>query len=200
MDKISLKECRLYIRSLLLISIGVILLCFYSQCLAEESSDVVRWSKIRAAFLYYSMKFVEWPASTFSETEAPIGVCLIGDPVLKRYADEVLRGKKVKSRDVELKAYSSSKEFEMPELDSCNVIFFGEKITNSSKPLLENLNRKPVLTVGEHLDFTLGGGMIRIFQVSNNIRFDVNLKKLRTAGLKMSSEMLQLAETVAGLE
>jgi len=44
--------------------------------------------------------------------------------------------------------------------------------------------------------FTSAGGMINLIMQGNKVSFDINLKSGRLAGLKISSQLLKLANTV----
>jgi len=44
--------------------------------------------------------------------------------------------------------------------------------------------------------FTSAGGMINLVMQDNKVSFDINLKSARLAGLKISSQLLRLANTV----
>ena len=52
------------------------------------------------------------------------------------------------------------------------------------------------LTVSDAHDFSLNEGVIELFTEGNRLRFSINLDNARRAGLKISSNLLQLASHV----
>jgi hypothetical protein len=55
-----------------------------------------------------------------------------------------------------------------------------------------------VLTVSDDQKFLDQGGIVRLRQVDGRLRFDIDAGAARRAGLRISSQMLQLAATVRG--
>jgi hypothetical protein len=55
-----------------------------------------------------------------------------------------------------------------------------------------------VLTVSDDAQFLEAGGMIQLREVRGRIRFEINLAGAEKAGLRMSSQLLQLALSVRG--
>ena len=51
----------------------------------------------------------------------------------------------------------------------------------------------PVLTVGEHVQFSRLGGVIAFIRDGNRVRFEINLDAADRAGLQVSSKLLRLA-------
>ena len=57
----------------------------------------------------------------------------------------------------------------------------------------------PILTVSEIPRFASTGGMIELFREQDRIRFIINVKMARAAGLEISPNLLRLA-VVLGLD
>ena len=55
-----------------------------------------------------------------------------------------------------------------------------------------------VLTIGESPDFLREGGIINLLLVGRRVRFEVNPDAAARAGLRLSSQLLQLAVAVRG--
>jgi hypothetical protein len=62
--------------------------------------------------------------------------------------------------------------------------------------LLEQLERRGLLTIGEGDKFVRSGGVLGFVPVAQTVRFAVNLDAGRRAGLRISSRMLALAVVV----
>ena len=61
---------------------------------------------------------------------------------------------------------------------------------------LESLEGSSVLTVGEMERFAEMGGIINFVVKKNRLRFEINLDAGRRAGLEISSQLLNLADSV----
>jgi len=143
--------------------------------------------EVKAAFVYNFIRFVEWPAESFAGPESPYVVCVVGEdpfgPVLERVlADRVVMNRRVESRRVSSTAAVGS---------SCHVAFVGE---GNADAVLRGPHG--VLTVGEGRQFTLSGGMIELHLEEQKVRFSVNVAPANAAGLRISSQLLKLAEVV----
>jgi hypothetical protein len=57
---------------------------------------------------------------------------------------------------------------------------------------------KSILTIGETEGFALRGGVIGFYNDGSKIRFEINLKAAKSANLRISSRLLQLAQLVSG--
>ena len=62
--------------------------------------------------------------------------------------------------------------------------------------IIASAAKKPVLLVGNAPDFLKRGGMINFVVVNNRIRFDINTKNSRRAGLEISSKLLKVARSI----
>ena len=66
--------------------------------------------------------------------------------------------------------------------------------------ILARIDASPTLTVGEAARFAERGGMIGFAIEERRVRFDVNLKAVRAAGLNPSSQLLKVARKVLDLQ
>ena len=64
--------------------------------------------------------------------------------------------------------------------------------------VLAALEDAPVLTVGEGAEFADQGGMIAFQLRDEVVRFDVNVGRVEGARLRMSSQLIRLAQRVIG--
>jgi hypothetical protein len=56
--------------------------------------------------------------------------------------------------------------------------------------------RAPLLTVSDSRGFVRRGGMIELYMERNRLRFSINVDNVRGAGLRISSDLLQLASHI----
>ena len=62
--------------------------------------------------------------------------------------------------------------------------------------MLQANARGPLLSVGDESDFLERGGIIALKLSGGRVRFDINLAVAREAGLRLSSQLLQLADRI----
>ena len=163
---------------------------FGSAPAAAQPSSASEYD-VKAAFIYNFIRFVEWPATRFDSTDAPYVVCVAGDNPFGPVLEDVLADKTAGTRPIETRTVDV---FD-PEASACHVTFvgapddaIGDAAAASSHP--------GVLTVGEELAFTNAGGIIALTVADRKVRFAINLKRAEMAGLKISSQLLKLAEVV----
>ena len=147
--------------------------------------------EVKAAFIYNFIRFVEWPAARFDSADAPYVVCIVGDnpfgPVLENVlADRTAGGRPIGTRTFDIFDSRAS---------ACHVIFVGAPDEEVGDAAAAH-SHPGVLIVGEGLTFTDAGGIIALTVADRRVRFAINLKRAEMAGLKISSQLLKLANVV----
>lgn len=141
-------------------------------------------AKVKAAIVYNFTKFVAWPKE-FEKSDAPIVIGICGAPELETHLQEYA-DKSIRSHRLQFVAIT-----EQEELDQCSVLFVGG--SSSPDTLLPRLTDLPVLTMSDQDDFLAAGGMVELFlNEGNKVRFDVDEKRARRAGMKISAKVLRL--------
>ncbi len=146
--------------------------------------------QVKAAFIYNFAKFVEWPASSFTSTTAPLQLCVLGNNTLYADLQNIVAEKSIDSRPLQVR------RVEMSEIKGCHVLFIGSVESYRLQQALQAAQGASVLTIGDVAGFLDQGGIINFIFDQNRIRFDVNLKAAQTAQLQLSSKLLSLAKSV----
>ncbi|MGE0084626.1 MAG: YfiR family protein [Desulfococcaceae bacterium] len=167
-------------KTLLLMGIVHLGLCTWAG--AEELSGAEY--RVKAGFIYHFARFTQWPSDTFADEESPILLCVAAESG----ADILLplHSKMIRKRRIEVLRYREPEE--APTV--CHILF----VTASEEALFPVMPQGPVLTIGETEEFGKKGGIIRFFMEKDRLRFSVNLKAARRAGLQLSSQLLMSAE------
>ena len=76
---------------------------------------------------------------------------------------------------------------------NCHILFISGSEKGRLPQILKQLNGRNVLTVGEMPGFTETGGMINFVLEGTKIRFQINNEAANSAGLKISSKLLNLS-------
>jgi len=145
--------------------------------------------QVKAAFLLNFTRFVEWPASAFPDSEAPIAICIVGEDPFGGAIDQIVAGEVVGSRKVEVRRIKTP-----PAPKSCQVIYVGKQ-DPGAPPVLSALG-PGVLVVGEGDSLLREGGMIAFILDNRRVRFNINQSAAEKAGLKLSARLLTVARSV----
>jgi YfiR/HmsC-like len=145
-----------------------------------------RANELKAAYLFNFAKLVEWPAST---PATHLTICFAGAPDVHDAFARAVGDKQVGARRIVVKYVDA------PESHTgCDVLYLdgalagGVQNGESTAPAM--------LTVSDARNFVAHGGMIELFPEGNRLRFNINLPSAQRAGLRISSNLLQLAARV----
>lgn len=145
--------------------------------------------RVKAAFLLNFTRFVEWPASAFSDSEAPIAICIIGEDPFGGDIDQIVAGEVVGTRKVEVHRIKTP-----PAPKSCQVIYVGKP--DPGAPATLSALGPGVLVVGDGDALLREGGMIAFIIDNRRVRFNINQSAAEKAGLKLSARLLAVARSV----
>jgi len=149
--------------------------------------EKARAARIKAAFLYHFAQFSTWPEEVLGDAATPIRLCILGkDPFGS--ALEQLQGKTVHNRPLEIRHLPAG-----TSAQGCHVVFMGPMPERVLQASLAQLQHRPVLTVGEGEEFLKQGGIVRLVEEKNRVRFEINVMAARRAGLQLSARLLRLA-------
>ncbi len=147
---------------------------------------------VKAAFLYNFAKFASWPEDSFAHASAPLQFCALGDAPFGR-AWDALEGKRVRNRSVTVRKLASVRESA-----GCQLIFVSKDRQAQVRELLEAVESRPVLIVGESEGFCEDGGTINFVIRDGKVRFQINPDAGQRAGIRLGAQLLRLAEIVSG--
>ena len=150
-----------------------------------------RECEIKAAFLYNFTKFVDWPARTFANDDAPIVIGVFGDSPCAQALERLVKDRKVNGRTIVVRRIASAEEAKVTQL-----LFVGSAQEAQFAGLERALHSLPVLTVGESPGFATLGGAIDFVPQGDKIRFEINIDAAEHAGLKISAQLQKLATAV----
>lgn len=145
---------------------------------------------LTVAFLYNFLKFSEWPEGTIT---GDITLCVTNSAVFGEELDAI-SGRLAQNKTVRIK------HIELGEnTRECQLLF----LPREEKPVrirewLKNTASTTTLTVSNMGEFLDMGGMIVLIDESNRLQFEVNLERVKSAGLKLSAQLLKIARDVRG--
>jgi len=144
--------------------------------------------QLKAVFLYNFVKFVQWPAESFADADAPIIIGILGNDPFGKIIDGAIKDKIVKGRKLMVKRFEEIKGVEI-----CHILFISSSEERHLPAIMETLKDSSVLTVGEVKQFAQRGGIINFILKENKIRFEINVEAAERAKLTIDSELLKLA-------
>jgi hypothetical protein len=143
--------------------------------------------KVKEAYLYNFIRFVEWPGDKPMETR-PIRLMVAGPPKLAAAMVRTLGGRTVGSRAIEAVAIS-----EPGEAAGADVLYVMDKDAARAREFVRAVQGKPVLTITDTDNFPAAGSLINFYIADQTVHFAVNANELERSPLHLSSQMLQFA-------
>jgi hypothetical protein len=146
-------------------------------------------AQFTAVFLYNFAQFVDWPADAFAAGNAPLEIGVVSpDPGVGDSLAAAVAGKSVGGHPLVVRRFPNP-----AAAAPCHLLYVEGAPPADVERLLQRLGKGAVLTVGNTGGFLDSGGVIRLFTEGNKMRFEVNLKAMQQAGLKISSQLLKMA-------
>jgi hypothetical protein len=147
-------------------------------------------AKIKVAYVYNFLKFIEWPRDGKNAATAPFRICLIGTDPIRTMLGE-LSVRKVKERPIEVAHVRN-----LNALSDCHLLYVSRSEESDLPRILEKIRGAPVLSVSDILQFGLKGGMIGFFTEADRVKIEINQKSVLLARLKVSAKLLEIARIV----
>jgi hypothetical protein len=161
-----------------------------NERLAAQSAGLSAY-QVKAAFLYNFGKFVEWPATTFTNTTAPLVIGVFGDDPFHGDLERIISKKNVAGHPVVVRHVSSP-----ADVKGCEIIFVSVAQHDHAAVMAGAIQSFGILTVTEDMShFADSGYAISFITVDDSIHFEINNAAALKAGLNISSKLLALAKT-----
>ena len=135
--------------------------------------------KVKAAYLYNFVRFVEWPNAVSGE---PVRIGVVGTESITAAMTEALDGKTVGDRPIVV-----SRVRNVNESSQSNVLYIAGNDADAARRYVALAAQKPVLTVTECDQFLRAGSLVNFYFADDTIRFAVNSDALDRSPLHMSS-------------
>jgi hypothetical protein len=176
------------LRDFLTITLIVANFCIFPT--AESAAKNETEFKIKAAFLYKFCAYVQWPEHTFPQEDSPIVIAVVDDDNQLAEMLSVVAGRYIVNRPVVIQQIKSSSD-----LHGVHVLYVSRKSKTTISELITDTKPLPILTVTD-AEVPSTPSIIVFLTINNRIRFEVSLAQSKSAGLKLSSELLSVAHKV----
>jgi hypothetical protein len=171
----------------------VLLIClsllFFSSPLSSASADLE--AKVKAAYIYNFIQFVDWPGSDSDRDSSPIRIGVLGSDPVGTCLEE-LSGRQVKGRT--LKVERVHKDYR--KLASFHILFISRSEQTQLSQQLQQVQGSSVLTVSDIDQFSRKGGMIGFFTEGGKIRIEISLAAIKQSNIKLSARLIEVARIV----
>jgi hypothetical protein len=180
----------------------------FPNALAQTDSAVLeREDKIRAAYLFNLIKFLDWPETSFQHNNDVIEICIVASKhqanYLERLEARAVGGKPI--RVTKLISFIEKNKILAPEAKqtkqtpqtqpaACHLAYFADG--SNDKTLLSQLNQRHTVTVGIGGEFIDKGGLVAMIIKANHMTLNINHKKAKSKGIQMSANLLEVAAIV----
>src|SRR5882724_6550294 len=139
-----------------------------ANALAQGPNESREFQK-KAEFITSFTRFVDWPARKFAQPDSPFVIGVYGTDNISSLLQESIQGRQIKGRPAVIK-HLLNKE----ELRACHVLFISRSERDRLGPILGEVRRENVLTVGECDNFLGKGGVINFVNLGGIVRFQIS--------------------------
>ncbi|WP_323796617.1 YfiR family protein [Nisaea sp.] len=157
---------------------------------ASARANETQRSVIIAGFLYNFAQFATWDGTP--STTDPIDFCIEQGKISSSVFND-WDNLQIRKRPLLVHEITSLHDSE--ELAGCDLAFVSSNQAPQQE-LFDLANQSQVLLVSDSPGFATSGGHIELFLSEGKFRFRVNLDSLERSGVKLSSQVLRLAEII----
>jgi hypothetical protein len=146
--------------------------------------------QLKAAFLLNFGRFTEWPVTAF-KSGSVLNLCVLGKDPFGEDLDKIVRNQSVQGRQIQILRLSDS-----TDLAQCQILYLSLSEKSRFRQILDLVSKNGVLTVSDAPGFVESGGMIQLYVEGQHVHFAINAGAAQSAGLKISSKLMQIAKAV----
>jgi hypothetical protein len=157
----------------------------------QDDDKALLERRVKAAFIFQFLNYVEWPEGTFPQSTANIVIAVAGDDELAGEIGQIVSTRTMSGRPVIVR------KAKMPEsLADVHLLFVGRGEMAALPQWVKMARSRPVLIITEAAGALDHGSMINFQLIQNRLRFEISLDAIDRHGLKVSSRLLAVAQSV----
>lgn len=143
----------------------------------------------KATFLLKFFGFVSWPGA--EAPGRPIRVAFIGHSPVAREFLQLVRSRPGDARPIEVRYETAD-----ANLEAYHLVFVAQGDPKRLQALADRVAARPLLTVCESAAGCERGIILTLLVADERIRYEINLKRARRAGLGIDSKVLHYAARI----
>lgn len=156
------------------------------QAQAPPSEDAVK-----AAYLYKLRNYVQFPPGAGQPPQVPTVIAVVGAPEVADHLERMLALRASGAGPVVLRRLRVG-----DALAGVHIVFVGHDAWRRAADMVAQAGRSSVLVVSDADHALQGGSVINFLLVDERIRFEISLDAAEKSHLKLSSQLLSLAQSV----
>ncbi|MBF0451819.1 MAG: YfiR family protein [Candidatus Magnetomorum sp.] len=183
-------------RHLLTISIiclTVLIVLFGDSSYTSVCSKSASHYEIKAAFLIKFTDFIKWPETAFKDEPNHFVLGILGKNVFQHMLDPFV-GKIIQERPFKIKYFNGIEK--ISDISGIQMLFVSQSEAPHFQKIFDTIDTTGMLTISDTPGFIRYGGTIAFVNQGKRISFEINRVSEKRAGLKISSDLLQLATHV----
>ena len=145
---------------------------------------------VKAVFLYRFAGYVQWPPAATDST-ARFTIAVLGADAVAAQLRQLLPAHRIQGKPAEVHAIHSPRQ-----VDGAQMLYVGPGYDGDLRALITRLQGRPVLVVTDEPGGLLAGSTVNFLIIHQHVRFEVSTRAARRAGLRISSDLLAVAERV----
>ena len=157
---------------------------------SSAETDALLERRVKAAFLYQFIPYVEWPAPP-AAPDAPVVIAVVGSDDVVAEINGVIGGRTASGRPVTVRRWREADLQTGP-----SVVYVRREESGRLPAIARAAQATGTLVVSESETGLKQGSMINFQIAEGRVRFDVALPHVETAGLRISSRLLAVAREV----
>lgn len=157
------------------------------SALAAQAPSSLEY-EVKGQYLFNFLAFIDWPAASFTQPDAPFRLCLAGVDSFGGTLDSVVRGQKVQGHPIVVDRLKDE-----TTAGTCHVLFVSKVDNERMAAIAKATEHRSVLLVGETQKLLELCGAIVFVLDGERVRFDISLAGLASHNLKASSKLLRVA-------
>jgi len=175
------------------ICVAVFIVIIMDSIQRDVYSKSATSNEIKAAFLIKFTDFIKWPDTAFESNPDSFVLGILGMNIFHHLLDPFI-GKSIQGRKFMIRHYKGMAE--VSSISNVQILFVSHSEVPHYQEIFNQLNTHGILTISDRPEFIRHGGTIAFVKRGNRIGFEINRVSEKRAGLKISSDLLQLATRV----
>lgn len=182
------REYKQHMMSRLTIFLGCAVLCLGNWPLPSQAAPYPE-DAVKAIFLYRFAGYVAWPAAARATPHFTIAVA--GDDQVVDELTEFLPTHPVGDQPALVRRITGPSE-----VGDAQIVFIGNDYHGNVRSFVQSLAGRPVLVVTDRPGALSSGSTVNFLLIDQHVRFEISLSAAARAGLKMSAQLLAVANHV----
>jgi hypothetical protein len=149
----------------------------------SQQNDLQDAYTVKALFIYNFTKYIEWPNL---KPGTPFIIQVHGDAEMKERLEKMLKGRKVQDHPIVVRQYTPA------DTTSVQINYIPARYYYKAQAMLDARDEKGSLEITDGLNNKNNHG-INLLRIDDKLKFQLNEQALRKEGLKISTQLLELA-------